>query len=109
MTLRESETLLYLREFYAGFESALANYFRNMYYIFKCINISDMKDKKMCSNIIRAQLTNYQLALLFYDCISYLGKDIFRVFAEKYGIFKYLPDELLIKPDHRDFIKESGK
>ncbi|MFZ1320005.1 MAG: putative phage abortive infection protein [Ignavibacteria bacterium] len=96
-------------EFYEKFEGELGNYFRNLYYILKCINTSDSEDKKMYSNILRAQLTNYQLALLFYDCLSDFGRDHFKELAEKYEIFKYLPDELLIKREHRKLVKEPDK
>lgn len=100
----EDRINLAFTEFYARFEGELGNYFRNLYYILKCINTSDSEDKKMYSNIVRAQLTNHQLALLFYDCISDFGKDNFKLLAEEYEIYKYLPDELLIKTEHREFI-----
>lgn len=77
----------------------LAHYFRNLYQTLNFIDSSDIfndYEKKKYSNIVRAQVSNYELALLFYNGLSPLGIDKFKVLLEKYEFFEHIPSNLNI-------------
>lgn len=90
-------------EFWEGAKLELGHYFRYLYTIFKFIKISDIENKKLYSNIVRAQLSNQELVLLFYNCLYKHGKKKFKPLAEEFALFDNLPEEMLIEPKHRDF------
>lgn len=81
--------------FFKEYQSVLGHYFRNLYHIFKLIKNSDIKNKMDYASLIIAQLSVYELLLIFYNCNSWYGKK-FLVFAHKYELFKNL-DKRLIK------------
>lgn len=55
--------------------------------------------------LIRAQISDFELVLLFYNCITVQGQD-FAVFAERYGILKHVQTDLLFSKQHREFLNE---
>ena len=80
--------------FYTAHQSSLGHYFRNIYQILRLINSnkSHTKDeKKIYSNILRAQLSTYELGLLLLNCLSDFGKDKHKPLIEKYSLFEHLP------------------
>lgn len=79
--------LLYLE----AYGDKLNNYFANIYQILKFIDDSEVDNKKSYSNILRAQLSSYELALLFFNCLCDVGKDKFKPLVEKYALFEHLP------------------
>ena len=87
-------------QFYNPFQNDLGNYFRNLYHIFKLIESSEIEDKKSYANIVRAQLSTYEIALLFYNCLSPYGVRKFKPLVEKYNLTKNLPKKLILKPEH---------
>lgn len=78
----------------------LGHYFRYVYNIFKFIDASGRDDKKDYANIVRAQLSDYELVVLFYNCLSVYGRERFRPLAVKYSLFDNMPIDLLIRPSH---------
>jgi len=68
---------LNINEFYLCFHKEfghlVGHYFRNIYQILKYIDSSDIENKKFYTNLIRAQLSNYELGVLFYNCLSNIG------------------------------------
>lgn len=84
-------------------QSDLGHYFRYLYTIFKFIKASEIDDKRLYTNIVRAQLSDYELLVLFYNCLYKFGVEKFKPLAEEFAIFDNLPVELLIKSEHRDF------
>lgn len=85
--------------------SFLDHYFRHLYRIVKFVDdatILENKAKKyeyLC--ILRAQLSDYELGLLFYNCLSDNGIDKFKPLIEKYALFNNLRDKVLNNP-HND-------
>lgn len=80
----------------------LDHYFRFLYRILKYIddsskNIPEMtKDKRYeYTCIVRATLSQYELIMLFYNCMSKNGREKFKPLIEKYAIFNNLRVELL--------------
>lgn len=84
-------------EFYGKHAHELGHYFRDIYRILKFIEESDAPRKTEYSGILRAQLSNPELALLFYNGITVRG-DKLKPLVEKYALFENLePDQLARK------------
>lgn len=82
-------------------QNEIGHYFRNLYNIIKFVDKSEVPDKKTYTNMIRAQLSSYELALIFYNCLSSLGNEKFKPLIEKYSLLKTLPDNLLFNEVHK--------
>lgn len=65
----------------------LSHYFRFLYNIFKFIDTAELPTdlKKKYTNIVRAQLSDYELLILFYNCLHENGSDRFKPLVEKYS------------------------
>lgn len=89
--------------FYNSAQVYVGHYFRNLYNIVKFINNSDMtfEEKKVYSNLVRAQLSSYELLLLFYNCLSSRGNKKFKPLIEEYSFLNNLPTGRLITRDHK--------
>lgn len=97
------------RDFFDKHQQEIGHYFRSLYHIVKLVDNSDVQDKRLYTNLIRAQLSSFELTLLFYNCISELGRDKFKPYIEKYSLFKNMPQKLLLDPPkHIDFYAESA-
>jgi Putative phage abortive infection protein len=82
--------------FYENRQADLGHYFRSLYNIVKFIDRSEFDDKRIYSNLVRAQLSSYEQTLLFYNCISKYGEEKFKPLVETYGLLKHVPRELLV-------------
>lgn len=74
------------------------HYFRHLYRIFKYVDTSDLitEDERYdYACIIRSQLSDYELVMLFYNCLTTNGREKFKPLIEKYTIFNNLRTELL--------------
>lgn len=83
----------------------LDHYFRHLYRVFKYINDSDIIDdnnKYKYSCIVRASLSQYELIMLFYNCLSSNGNEKFKPLIETYAIFNNIRIELLAKQEHKN-------
>lgn len=83
----------------------LGHYFRYLYTIFKFIKASEVSDKRLYSNIVRAQLSDPELLVLFYNCLYKFGVEKFKLLAEEFALFDNLPIELLLNSEHQNFYK----
>lgn len=93
-------------EFFRTYQTDLSHYYRLLYNIIKYIDRSDREDKKFYSNIVRAQLSNFELGLLTYNCISPYGKEKFRPLVLKYDLIKNIPPGILIDEHHRYYLSD---
>lgn len=90
------EVIGYLQQiydiFYTKFESEIGHYFRNAYNLIKFIDKSQLslEEKKFYVNIFRAQLSSFELKILFYNCISRHGFKKFKPLIEKYTVLKHI-------------------
>ena len=98
--LRSSVSDLY-GGFYPSIEAELGHYFRSLYNIVKFVDLSPTKDKKFYTNLVRAQISKYELLLLFYNCSSPLGSEKFLPLVEKYALLKMVPLSDLLDARHR--------
>lgn len=63
---------------YLDIESDVGHYFRSLYNIIKFIDESDISNKKRYTNLVRAQLSTYELKMLYYNCLSGYGRSKFK-------------------------------
>ncbi len=84
--------------FYDEKRHLIGQYFRTLYHIFRFIDSSHLSeyDKTVYANIARAQLSTYELCLLFYNGLYEEGREGFKPLIERYGILKHVnPRDLL--------------
>jgi hypothetical protein len=87
--------------FYAQHEADIGHYFRSLYNIVKFVDSSPVEDKRLYTNLVRAQLSTYEVALLFYNALSPIGEEKFQPLIEKYALLKMTPfAELMNRGDH---------
>lgn len=84
-------------------QSDLGHYFRGLYNVFKYLSEHDFNDKKQYGNIARAQLSDYELVILFYNCLSERGRNFIR-YAKEFAIFDNLDISLLLNKEHVRFL-----
>lgn len=76
----------------------LGLYFRSLYAVFRFIETADEEDRKHFALVVRSLLSDYELVMLFYNCINEKGWK-FKVYAEKYALFDNLDIGLLLSID----------
>jgi hypothetical protein len=96
-------------QFWNEYQNQLGHYFRYLYTMFKFVKTSAIEDKRLYTNIIRAQLSDKELLVLFYNCLCKYGVEQFKPLAEEFAIFNNLPKEQLLKPKlHCDYYDQSA-
>lgn len=78
--------------------SGLDHYFRHLYNIIKMVNDNadfDDKTKYYYTSIVRSTLSQYELVLLFHNCLSSHGVDKFKPLVEEYAMLNNIREELL--------------
>lgn len=104
---------------YRVYQTDFGHYFRNLYRIIKFIDetlfeeseIENHNLKYQYTSMVRAQLSDYELLWLFYNCLSINGEEKFKPYIEKYSLFKNLPmekvhdQELVKKYDGKAYIR----
>lgn len=81
------------------FHSDLGVYMRSLYSVFKFVSESEYPDKKKLGVVVRSLLSDFELALIFYNCLSEKGEN-FKRYAEEFHLFDNLDiDILLLKED----------
>ena len=70
----------------------LSHYFRSLYTILKFVEHSELeyKIKRQYTSILRAQLSNSELFLLFYNCLWQDKFAPFRLLVEKYAFLEHI-------------------
>lgn len=93
--------------FYTKNQSEIGHYFRYLYNMIKFVDNSNISDKRFYTNIIRAQLSNDEMALLFYNCISSKGKMKFKPYVIEYSLLKNMPFSLLFDQGHKELYPDT--
>lgn len=98
---------------YQGFfnenQGEIGHYFRNLYTIIRYIDDSTVSDKKKYIRIIRAQLSSYEIALLFYNSLHSVGNKRFKPLIEKYELLENMDLGMLKNPsDHIPLYKSKA-
>lgn len=76
----------------------LDHYFRQLYNIFRMIAEDDGltdKEKYEYARIVRSTLSQYELVILFYNCLSSQGVDKFKPLIQDFAVMNNLRKELL--------------
>lgn len=94
--------------FYTHYQGSLGHYFRTLYNLVKLVESSNAADKNFYTNLIRAQLSDHETLLLFYNCAEGPGKEKFKPLVEKYGLLKNVPRKSLIRQAHLAFYESSA-
>ena len=77
---------------------SLDHYFRQLYTIFKMIHENNdltVKEKYNYARIVRSTLSQYELVMLFYNCLSENGKEKFKPLIEEFSVLKNIRKDLL--------------
>lgn len=85
--------------FWNKWHKELGHYFRSLYTIYKYLNDSEISEKKMYANIIRSQLSDFELLVLYYNCLSKFGEKKFKPLVERFELFDNMPLEMLYRPE----------
>ena len=80
--------------FYESNEHEVGHYFRNFYRILKFVDESEVVNKEEYSGILRAQLSSFELALLFYNSLHPIGAKL-KPLVERYSMLENLNLDLL--------------
>lgn len=86
----------YYESFYSMHNAKLGHYFRMLFNIINFIDKSDIEDKVFYVKLVRAQISNAEVALLFFNGLSNHGKNSFKILIEKYGLLKNLNDNDIV-------------
>ena len=87
------------------------HYFRHLYRIVKYVDSSDLisdDERYEYACIARSQLSDYELVMLFYNCLTANGRAKFKPLIEEYSIFNNLREELLAKREHKKEYSEKA-
>ncbi|MEK7760049.1 MAG: putative phage abortive infection protein [Nitrospirota bacterium] len=95
-------------QFFGSWQSYTGHYFRTLYNIVKFVKHSDTTHKQMYMNLLRAQLSVNELALLFYTCLSNLGRRNFKGLVEEFALLENLSAGVLLREDHKDLYARSA-
>jgi hypothetical protein len=97
-------------ELYDYYQSAISHYFRGIYYALKFVEKTEVDEagKRLYTNILRSNLSSYELVLLLYNCLSELGFERFKPLVEKYALLKDLPDSQLWELNVKSFFSSDA-
>ena len=85
--------------------------FRHLYRIYKYVDTSDLitdDERYNYACIVRSQLSDYELVILFYNGLTSNGRAKFKPLIEKYAIFNNLREELLANSNHKNLYIETA-
>ena len=94
--------------FFTRLRHPIDHYFGNLYTIINCVDKSQFDDKRFYTDIIRSQLSPYELVLLFYYGLSEKGKEKFYPFVNTYSLLKNLNKDLLLDLAHNKKYSDSA-
>lgn len=87
-------------EFYRSHSSELGHYFRSLYNIVKFVKNNEVENKSLYTNLVRAQLSSFELLLIFYNCLSEMGREKFKPLTVEFHLLKHLQSQNLLDPNH---------
>ena len=87
--------------FFQNRQSYTGHYFRTLYNIVKFVKNNDTVSKQLYINLLRAQLSVNELALLFYTCLSDLGRKKFKDLVEEFALLENLSEGVLMTESHK--------
>lgn len=92
--------------FWKNHQTELSHYFRYLYNLVRFIKESSFVDGPYV-RLVRAQLSDQELLLLFYNCVSENGGN-FTALVEEFALLDNLPKLRLLEKSHSDMLKSSA-
>jgi len=80
-------------------KSDLGLYYRSLYSVFRYIERCGHDDAKEFGRILRSLLSDYELVLIFYNCLTERGEN-FKRFVYQHGLFDNIDPTLLLSKHH---------
>ncbi|MBI5325733.1 MAG: putative phage abortive infection protein [Ignavibacteriae bacterium] len=93
--------------FFNSHQEILGHYLRNVHNIIKYIDASDVKNKWFYTNLFHDHLSNYELCILLYYCISDIGIKL-KPLAEKYSLLENIPVDEILDMRHREYLNSTA-
>ncbi|MBC2658598.1 putative phage abortive infection protein [Pseudomonas sp. MSSRFD41] len=87
------------RELWDKHRGDLSIYFRSLYTLLRFISESRYVNKKTLGSVARSLISDYELVILFYNCLMPSGER-FQKYANEFAIFDNLDVTLLLNPSH---------
>lgn len=87
-------------------QSLIGHYFSTLFTILQFVESSEIEEKQIYINILKAQLSTYELSLLFYNCLSNYGLKHLKLYIEKCGLLENL--SVLLASGHKELYRESA-
>ncbi|WP_460053017.1 putative phage abortive infection protein [Pseudomonas sp. H1_A05] len=81
------------------YQGDLSLYFRSLYSVFRFVSDCSHEDKAKFGIVVRSFLSDFELAILFYNCLSERGKK-FKLYACEFAVFNNLDHEMLLDKSH---------
>lgn len=78
--------------FYLEYQADLGHYFRNLFNLLLFIDSLKKSQQAFYIGLLMAQLSNYELTLLFFHCLRSTNKD-FKKLVEQYAILDQVPKD----------------
>lgn len=92
--------------FHGGRQSNVDHYFLTVFTIIRYVDSSDVENKSVYINFLKAQLSGPELKLLFYYCLSGMGPSELESLLQKHGLFEHLREGILANPSHLSLLKD---
>ncbi|RNC89151.1 MAG: hypothetical protein ED558_17500 [Oricola sp.] len=87
----KSERAIHAYEmFYIDHNTDLGHYFRFLYNILKYVDNTDIENKKFYTNLVRAQLSDAEVRILYMNALSEHGNEKMKPYVETYSMLKNL-------------------
>ena len=86
--------------FYLEYQADLGHYFRNLFNLLLFIDSLKKSQQSFYLGLLMAQLSNYELTLLFFHCLRSTNKD-FKKLVEQYAILDQVPKDEVTTMAHR--------
>jgi hypothetical protein len=90
---------------YMEHETDLGHYFRNLESLIKLVDQSKVKNKDFYIELIIAQLSTYEILLLFYSCL-WRDDSVMNKFVIKYHLLRGIDHQSLINMEHIKLINK---
>lgn len=90
-----------------GKQNVMDHYFRIFYHTIKFVKESAIEPKRRYTSLARAQLSAYELALLFYDGLTPKGAKL-KPLIEEFCLLEHLEKRLVLNPEHLKYYAESA-
>ncbi|WP_374846751.1 putative phage abortive infection protein [Brucella ciceri] len=92
--------------FWSDRQQDLAHYYRYLYNVLRFVHeAKGIKDRGPYVKLLRAQLSDYELVMLFYTALNKHGINYW-LYIHEYQLFDNLPEGMLIEDSHRAFYSD---